>query len=264
MPDARILFRPLASLGFGLLVASGGGCAGDDQSPANATGSGGNAGGNAGTNAGGGAGIPTSPDDAVFVEQDVPTAVEAGASFVGTFTFRNSGTEDWSESATSPVRLGFPDLTGDTEFGTPPRMVLQPGEIVRTGESTTFTETFVAPSTPGTYTMRWQMVRELVHWFGEVSDDVAIEVKAPEVTGRETLGRGVVALPRDSGVYVSWRLLPQDAPGATYGTPFTEARFNVYRSTSIGGPTRPWAAAPSTQRTTSTQAPAVAPLTTTR
>ncbi|MFH2005059.1 MAG: NBR1-Ig-like domain-containing protein [bacterium] len=174
-------------------------------------------------------------DDAELVSQDVLLTVEAGARFTGSFAFRNTGLSQWSESGEYPVRLGFLGLEDTTVFGTDNRILLPAGTVVRPGDSHTFDATFIAPAAPGQYIMQWRLVRELVHWFGEPTGELTIEVTAPQVPARETLGRGVVALPRDGSAYVSWRLLPEDAPGAQHGVVSSGARFNLYRATSAAG-----------------------------
>lgn len=180
--------------------------------------------------------VPAFDDDAVFLSQVVPAQVEAGGLFVVSFSFENSGTTDWSTSGEFPVQLGYYDLAPNTVFGTGNRLPLPDGVSVEPGETVVFDATFMAPAEPGLYAMQWRLVRELVHWFGQLSPEAVVEVVLPDTPARETLGRGLVALPRGDSVYLSWRLLPTDAPAATHGELVTDARFNLYRAGAVAGP----------------------------
>jgi rhamnogalacturonan endolyase len=83
--------------------------------------------------------------------------------------------------------------------------------------------------------MQGQPARGTAGRFGEPSVSVGIDVVEPPPV-RPVLGRGLVALPDEAGVYLSWRLLPEDAPDALHGVPVTGPRYRLYRGDTPDGP----------------------------
>jgi len=67
---------------------------------------------------------------------------------------------------------------GDSDPFASTRRDMDPSSEVRSFETYTFTFPFTAPSTPGTYHTDWQMVHELVRWFGEIKPYKDITVYA--------------------------------------------------------------------------------------
>jgi hypothetical protein len=53
---------------------------------------------------------------------------------------------------------------------------LSASDSIAPGQQKTFTWTVTAPTTPGTYNFQWQMLQELVTWFGALSTNVAVTV----------------------------------------------------------------------------------------
>lgn len=119
---------------------------------------------------------PTKPpasteDSAELVSADVPARLESGASATARITFKNTGTATW----TSPdYKLGG---VGDADpLGANGRVELPQGTSVPPGQSYTFEVSLRAPANAGKVTTRWQMVHELVRWFGPISStDVTID-----------------------------------------------------------------------------------------
>ncbi|MGE0519941.1 MAG: M12 family metallo-peptidase [Candidatus Binatia bacterium] len=108
--------------------------------------------------------------NAAFVSQSVPTTMQAGQTYAVSVTMQNTGGTTWT--AADNYRLGA--LYG--QWGST-RVYLAPGDTVPPGEQKTFTWTVKAPSTRGTYNFQWQMVQELVAWFGASSAKVAVAVQ---------------------------------------------------------------------------------------
>ncbi len=120
-----------------------------------------------------------------YVSDNLPTQVQAGQTFSVTIVMRNRGVL-WN--AARGFRLG---AVGDSDPFTGTTRHTIAGEV-RPGQNYTFTFTLTAPTTPGSYTTDWRMVREGVSWFG------------PTVTKQiEVMGAPVVTLhPADQSRYL--------------------------------------------------------------
>lgn len=113
-------------------------------------------------------------DNSAFVSQTgVPSTVRAGTSFTATITFRNAGNVSWSRAES--YNLGSFNPMDNTVWGTG-RLILPAGVLVQRGVNASYTGTFTAPATPGTYGFQWQTVRDGVHWFGATSPATSIIV----------------------------------------------------------------------------------------
>lgn len=114
---------------------------------------------------------PPAPYDAVFVSQSVPAAMTAGQSYAVSLAMRNTGTNTWT--AAEGYKLGSQNPQDNQTWGF--SRVVVPG-TVGPGQEVTFNFTLTAPSTAGTYSFQWQMLRESVTWFGQQSTPVAVTV----------------------------------------------------------------------------------------
>ncbi len=94
-----------------------------------------------------------------YVSNTVPSTMNPGQSYTVDVTFRNRGVL-WNSARN--FRLG---AVGDSDPFTAFNRVSLPGEV-GPGQTCTFTFTMTAPTTPGTYTTEWRMVRDGVTWFG--------------------------------------------------------------------------------------------------
>jgi len=107
--------------------------------------------------------VSLAADAARFVSQKVPsTSVKAGSTFSVTVDMRNVGTNTWTQAggyALSPVPGYYAWL---------PSVALAGSDSIAQGQDKVFTFNCVAPSSAGTYTMRWQMSRQGV-LFGDQS-----------------------------------------------------------------------------------------------
>ena len=110
-------------------------------------------------------------NDALFVAQSVPTAMGTGELAQVWVRMRNTGTTPWSEATLH--RLGPFD---DVQTWGEARAELPPGLTVAPGEEWSFSFTAVAPATPGTYAFQWQMVQDMVGWFGAITPAVDVTV----------------------------------------------------------------------------------------
>ena len=122
--------------------------------------------------------VGTEGNDAAFIAQALPTEMAAGSTAPASLTFRNTGTNAWSEA--SLYRLASSNPFDNLTWGF--NRVSLPGEVAP-GASFTFNFTLTAPLTPGAFDFQMQMVREGVGLFGQASSNAAITITAPPRRG---------------------------------------------------------------------------------
>jgi hypothetical protein len=116
-------------------------------------------------------------DGAQLLASTLPTTMETGQTVTVRLTFKNDGASTWTEA--DGYRLG---ARGDQDPFAVSRQLLAPGEAITPGHQKTFVFDLTAPSRTGTYHTEWQMLREHVARFGDVTaQDVAVAAApAPE------------------------------------------------------------------------------------
>ncbi len=119
------------------------------------------------TSGGGGGG---GTNNAMFVSQSVPSALNAGQTASVSVTMKNTGTTTWAAGTYS---LQSQNPAGNTTWGLN-RVNL--ASSVAPGSNATFTFNVAAPSTAGTYNFQWRMAQDGVGAFGDLSTNVAITV----------------------------------------------------------------------------------------
>ncbi|MDD4891499.1 MAG: discoidin domain-containing protein, partial [Phycisphaerae bacterium] len=121
---------------------------------------------------------PAVAEDAatLVVISGLPRTVAAGGVYNVLVTMRNTGSSTWT--AGGDWRLGSQDPQDNLTWGV--GRVQLTGDVA-TGEEATFLFTVTAPTSLGTYGFQWQMVHELVRWFGDSTpaQDVAVAL-APQ------------------------------------------------------------------------------------
>ncbi|MBO0781114.1 MAG: hypothetical protein J2P37_20030 [Ktedonobacteraceae bacterium] len=122
--------------------------------------------------------------DAFFVSQTIPTTVTAGQTFPVSIRMQNYGAATWTSGGSNPFRLGSQNPQDNTIWGLG-RVALPTSVPHRSFVDFNFTAT--APRTNGNYHMQWQMLQELVSWFGTKTTDVVISV----VGGKTKEGKDV-------------------------------------------------------------------------
>lgn len=96
-----------------------------------------------------------------------PLTAQAGSTFQATFTIKNVGSNTW-QPKTNPASLGYAlGSYKDSPLWGVGRLDLP--AIVASGGSVTLTGSFKAPTAPGDYPFAWDMVQELVAWFGKTA-----------------------------------------------------------------------------------------------
>ncbi len=109
-----------------------------------------------------------------LVSNTIPATMNAGQSYSIGITYRNRGVL-WTNARN--YKLG---AVGDSDPFAATRHTIN-GPTVRPGATHTFTFTMTAPSTPGTYTTDWRMIREGVTWFGPtLTKQVEVQTAGPQ------------------------------------------------------------------------------------
>lgn len=119
---------------------------------------------------------PRLDDDARLVSDSLPATLQCGRSLDVEVVMENLGTNTWSVAGEQRLGLLVPSdpfsLTGEARVPVGERLA------VESGASYTFHRTLAAPTVPGVYVTRMQMVHEHVAWFGPVVERT-IEVVEP-------------------------------------------------------------------------------------
>lgn len=108
---------------------------------------------------------PPQVDDAEIVTFVAPASMPAGSSSTVTLKVLNRGTTTWSAGGATPYRLGSQRPQDNTTWGT--SRVELPHSVAPT-QSVDFVFPVKAPGNGGEFPMGWRMVRESMHWFGEL------------------------------------------------------------------------------------------------
>ncbi|MBO5069980.1 MAG: hypothetical protein J6C37_06415, partial [Roseburia sp.] len=123
-------------------------------------------------------GAATTERNAEFVEVKLPDTMVAGSRATVSVTVKNLGTEVWEErgGADPGTRLGRCDDSAVIKFADAKQPVgadgnrayLTTGETCAQNETHTFEFEIIAPSTPGVATIKMQMIRDGIAWFGQI------------------------------------------------------------------------------------------------
>jgi methionine-rich copper-binding protein CopC len=114
-------------------------------------------------------------NDATIVSNTIPDVMAAGQYYTVSIAVQNAGNNSWTKA--DLYRLG---AVGDSDPFATNRLFLGDNAVASNGQYT-FTFTMRAPSTPGTYTTDWRMLKEGSEWFGEIlTKTVTVVAKANE------------------------------------------------------------------------------------
>lgn len=105
-----------------------------------------------------------------------PTSVAPGETFTQSFQYKNTGLNTWYPDGANPVHLGTqspqdrnsPFCSSDGHWQGCARVKLDQ-QLVRPGDTGTFTMTMTAPTTTGTYTENWNVVVDNYSWLEQPS-----------------------------------------------------------------------------------------------
>jgi RHS repeat-associated protein len=112
-------------------------------------------------------------NDASFINLSMPLNMVAGQSYDVAVSMKNSGNTTWQPGI---WKLGSQAPQDNTTWG-PNRVQL--AAPVGPGSSVAFSFVVRAPTTPGIYTYKWQMVQEYIEFFGAPTTEYQISVTAP-------------------------------------------------------------------------------------
>ena len=116
-------------------------------------------------------------DSAAVVSADFPGSIDCGDEGAGVVAMQNTGTATWTRDG--GYKLGAVD-DSDPFYRADTRVWLPEDATVPPGESWTFDVPMEGPTSAGTYTTDWRMVKEGEHWFGSTaSADVAVTCNVP-------------------------------------------------------------------------------------
>eukprot|EP00026_Physarum_polycephalum_P005621 Phypoly_transcript_05656.p1 GENE.Phypoly_transcript_05656~~Phypoly_transcript_05656.p1 ORF type:complete len:532 (+),score=60.94 Phypoly_transcript_05656:165-1760(+) len=127
--------------------------------------------------------IESTIDDAKFVNWTIngvnmPSSLSGtqGAKWEVSITFLNSGSSIWQDIAgLNGYKVG--DVINlQTNFWGTNRGYLN-NEIYNPGQEVTYNFVITLPNSTGTYQFRWQMVQELVDWFGQMTPSIPITIQ---------------------------------------------------------------------------------------
>jgi hypothetical protein len=118
------------------------------------------------------------PNDSHFVSQSVPATVQPGQTFNVSLKWLNTGTATWSGANGFKVRSQGPE-NNTTWGGNTVQITTAP---VPPGQHLDITFSALAPHAPGTYSFQWQLFREGVGYFGQMSAVVQVTVSQPQVS----------------------------------------------------------------------------------
>ncbi len=113
-------------------------------------------------------------NDSALVSQSVPSEMVVGGSYAVMLSFRNTGTRTWLKfPSDGNHRLGSQSPQGNTQWGST-RVELP--QDVPPGGTVQIQFNVIPQQTGQLYSFQWQMVEELVEWFGEYSRPVTVTV----------------------------------------------------------------------------------------
>ncbi|MCE5197408.1 MAG: hypothetical protein ABFD54_00475 [Armatimonadota bacterium] len=197
-----------------------------------------------------------------WVNETTPRIMKTGQTYSVAVTVRNDGWDTWSEAGS--YRLAYAIVNKDAtpvcaDYDSRGRFQIPSGSIAP-GQSVTFTVGVVAPSTPGTYDLYYDIVRDGTTWFREqnnleckktiivVADPLSIDTDGdgtPDVTeeaegtlywhagDKYTLGPVMTSVPSDAGDYTNTSM--RFTWGAATDTEFNVAGYYCMVGTTPGG-----------------------------
>jgi len=138
-----------------------------------------------------------SPDNARILLIDFPAQLDCGEMDLGTVVVENIGTTVWTRE--DGLKLGAVGDEDEIYDSADVRVWLEEGLTIGPGERHTFEIDLLGTDWEGIATSDWQMVREGVHWFGEIAttdvDIVCEDEDEDENEGEETEETEALPLP---------------------------------------------------------------------
>lgn len=120
---------------------------------------------------------PVLTNNAAYVTQSVPAAMDAGQSYPVSVTMKNTGTSTWAAGGAFRIGTQNPSDNFNWSTGGPNGNRVVVNSPVAPGASYTFNFNVIAPATGGNYNFQWQMVEEYKAWFGALSTNAVVTVR---------------------------------------------------------------------------------------
>jgi RHS repeat-associated protein len=161
---------------------------------------------------------PSDPpyDDATGITISAPATMAPGARAYVTATVPNTGTTTWMAGLTTyPYLIGSKNPENNSTWGLN-RVAL--GSNVYPGGQVSFGFWITAPSTPGTYIFGWEMVREGLHWFGEIASTTITVAPPPPVDDAQLVSASVPTT-MTTGSYYNVSLTFKNTGNTTWTSP---------------------------------------------
>lgn len=139
----------------------------------------------------------------------------AGKNYNVSVTMRNTGTATWAPGS---YNLGSQNPPDNTTWGL--NRVPVPGNVGRNA-SATFNFNVKAPTAPGTYNFRWQMIQG-TKWFGSLTTNASVVVSAPSPTPTPTPTPAPTATPTPTPIPTATPIptpTPSPSPSGSPGKP---------------------------------------------
>jgi hypothetical protein len=114
---------------------------------------------------------PNPVNQSQYIAQAFPAQLNTGETFHVEIRFKNTGNTVWS--AGNLYSLGSQNPQDNNTWGI--NRISLPYDVAP-GNEVSFVADLTAPTTPGTYNFQWQMVQDGVEWFGELSENVVVNV----------------------------------------------------------------------------------------
>jgi len=158
---------------------------------------------------------PSNPDEwsACFLAHDTPVSMVAGQIVAVNLRVQNVGSRTWQQGGSNPVHVGYKwfNTTGQPQMDMETRRTALPSDIAQNQE-TALGAILIAPKTPGTYTLRWDLVAEGMTWFADAGNPplvvpVFVTAVPRDVTGwrvESSINPAEVALALDGDPGTFW------------------------------------------------------------
>jgi len=130
---------------------------------------------------------------ASVTSNDVPSVMLMGQAYAVHVVMQNTGSNTWT--STQGYKLGS---VGDNPPFGPGRVSMDPSGSIGPGQQYTFAFT-ITPTGSGTYTLRYQMLREGVTWFGQ---SLSVSVTVPAAYGATVVSNDIPAVMNAEQAYL--------------------------------------------------------------
>jgi hypothetical protein len=117
---------------------------------------------------------PAQVNAARIVSVSTPLVMLRGVSYGVSVTVENAGTTTWTKALGYKLGSQNPQDNQTWGFG---RVELSAADSIPPGGQKVFTFLVQAPSVIGYYDFQWRMLREMVEWFGDATENKRIRVR---------------------------------------------------------------------------------------